>query len=196
MKVQIRCQGSHTAAIDELKIIQGDLKGLSEKSYSKLKQQILDEGFIAPFFVWDHEGELNLLDGTQRKLTLLKMREEGVEVPDRFPIVMVEADSYKQACKRILALSSQYGKMSYDGLKGFMERAEISFSEVEEEFEFDAIDFQTFSMVGDNELEEGSASVDDDPNKKFILQVTLPTEMDLRDLYDDLLSKGYIVKEL
>jgi hypothetical protein len=124
------------------------------------------------------------------------MREEGIGMPKTFPIVIVEADSYKQACKRILALSSQYGKMSHEGLKEFMNRSDISFNEIEEEFEFDAIDFQTFSMVDDSDLGEDSASIEDDPNKKFILQVTLPTEMDLRDLYDDLLSKGFMVKEL
>lgn len=30
---------------------------------------------------------------------------------------------------------------------------------------------------------------------KYILEITLPSEMELRDLYDDLISKGFIVKE-
>lgn len=159
MKVVVRCEGSNKAEIDDLKIIQVDLKQLSEKSYSKLKQQILDEGFIAPFFVWDHQGELNLLDGTQRKLTLIKMREEGIELPAEFPIVKVQADSYKQACKRILALSSQYGKLSKEGLDAFMKRADISFNEVEEEFEFDSIDFDEFR----DEFDKDSDSDEIDP---------------------------------
>lgn len=164
MKVSIRCKGSHTALLSDLKIIQGDLKQLSDKSYNKLKQQILDEGFIAPFFVWINDGELNLLDGTQRKLTLVKMSEEGIELPDQFPIVQVEADSYKQACKRILALSSQYGSMTKDGLKDFMDRAEISFEEVEEEFEFDAIDFDEFKdEFKDSESGESDPRDDETP---------------------------------
>lgn len=169
MNVQIKCHGSHTAKLDDLKIIQGDLKKLSEKSYSKLKQQILDEGFIAPFFVWDHHGELNLLDGTQMKLTLIKMQEEGIELPDEFPVVKVDADNYKQACKRILALSSQYGKISKEGLDAFMKRADISFNEVEEEFEFDAIDFDEFRDEFDKDNDAGSG--DSDPKDDEVPEV-------------------------
>lgn len=53
-------------------------------------------------------------------------------------------------------------------------------------------DFSLFTEVAD--LDDINNSTEED--SKFILQVTLKNDMDFNDLKDDLLSKGYIVKEM
>ena len=34
----------------------------------------------------------------------------------------------------------------------------------------------------------------EDMNKKFILEITFPNDMEMMDIHDDLTSRGYIVK--
>jgi hypothetical protein len=34
----------------------------------------------------------------------------------------------------------------------------------------------------------------DDMNKKFLLEITFPNDMEMMDIHDDLVSRGYIVK--
>jgi len=145
--IEIKCKGSSTAKLGEIHIIQGNLKELTDTNYLKLKDQIIKNGFIAPFFVWSKqngkEKQKDLLDGTQRKLTLLKMLEEKIPMPENFPIVDVDAPDEATAKKIILALSSQYGKMSEESLFEFAYDL-ISFEEMVGSFDFDAIDFNHF----------------------------------------------------
>ena len=63
-----------------------------------------------------------------------------------------------------------------------------------EEFDFENLGLQNFTIG--KFIEEDEEEQEADQNKKYILQVELPDELELRDLYDDLISKGYLVKEL
>jgi len=146
-EVVIKCQGNSTAKLGELNIIQGHLKELTDKNYSKLKNQILKNGFVAPFFTWSKvNGQpkaKDLLDGTQRKLTLLRMLDEKISMPEDFPIVEIDAPDEKAAKKIILALSSQYGKLSEESLFEFSHDL-LDFEELSDSFEFDAIEMEHF----------------------------------------------------
>jgi len=160
MEVKIKCDTKDMIALDLLIPFQGDLKKLSEENYEKLKQQIVDEGFIAPFLVWENEAQLYLLDGHQRFTTLNRMRDEQIfTLPEFWPIVKVQADSFKQAKKRILALSSQYGTMTMDGLTEFISDSDIDFDVVKDEFFFDAIDFSSMNNSLDD-IENNSDEID------------------------------------
>ena len=50
--ILIKCQGSSLAKLEELYLMQGDLKELPYSAYEKLKANIMDRGIIAPFFIW------------------------------------------------------------------------------------------------------------------------------------------------
>jgi len=63
--IQIKCKGADTLPIDRILEFQNDLKTLSKDNEKKLRNSILKFGFIAPFFVWDNQGEWKLLDGHQ-----------------------------------------------------------------------------------------------------------------------------------
>ena len=86
MEVKINCAIHTTAPLVTLKPIQGNLKDLTDENFERLKAEILDEGFIAPFFIWVKDGEKWLLDGHQRQRALLKMKEQGIKMPDDFPV--------------------------------------------------------------------------------------------------------------
>lgn len=148
--IKIACQGAATVPLDELLSFQGNLKDLSKENYSKLKKEILELGFSEPVSVWrektEHGFALHLLNGHQRTRTLREMRDkEGYEVP-AIPVSWVEADDLKQAKKKVLALTSQYGNMTTDGLHAFMHDAGLDFAEVDASFRFPEIDFPKFEV--------------------------------------------------
>lgn len=159
-------------ALSELKKIQGDLKELSEENYIKLKNQILEFGFIAPFFIWKLKGQSRILDGHQRLSALDYMAAEGIKLPKKFPCVEIEAKNLKQAKKMILAISSNYGTMTTLGLEGFMEGINMSLEEVADSFTFDAINFNLMADVEVLPPEQKKES-DIDPTKMH-LQHTCP----------------------
>lgn len=88
--------------------VQGNLKELESENLEKLKRSIVTLGFIAPFFVWLDDGRYNIVDGHQRKIALMSLQADGYKIP-KMPCVQLFAESYDEARKKILAISSQYG---------------------------------------------------------------------------------------
>lgn len=101
-------------AIGELVALQGELKELSEREYSKLKKSLLEEGVFVPFFAWNDDGTYYILDGHQRDRVFLN---EGWEID--VPVVWVECRDREHAKKRLLLISSQYGKITMEGWDSF-----------------------------------------------------------------------------
>ena len=116
--IEIKCKGADTLPIDRILEFQGGLKELSKENEKKLRNSILKFGFIAPLFLWDDHGEWRLLDGHQRLKTLLKMREEGYDIP-LLPVDYIEADSEEDAKRKLLHITSQYGEFTLDGFENF-----------------------------------------------------------------------------
>lgn len=201
MNVKIKCRGSSEAKLSDLKIIQGNLKDLSEVNYEKLKGEILDLGFSAPFFCWTmtkgrKRKTFDLLDGTQRLRALIKMQEEGIELPPKFPIIDVDADSYKQAKKKILAISSQYGTITQEGLIEFNKDLGLSFNDIQDSFSFDGLDFDNMDILGTAPAKEEDAPNLGGDEKQYRIEIQFPNDMEMMDIHDDLTSRGYMVKIL
>lgn len=152
MQVQIKCKGSFATSLESLEVIQSDLKELSEENYNKLKSQILELGFSAPFFVWKHDGKNKLCDGTQRSRALICMKEEGITMPEEFPCVEIEAKNLTEAKKKILAISSNYGTMTTLGLESFMQDIDMDLKEMAGSFTFDAIKFEDLAEVEEADM--------------------------------------------
>lgn len=78
-----------TFRLSELTPLQGDLKGLTNSDYEKLRNSILKYGFKYPIFVWRSTDGVNyILDGTQRTKVLKK---EAWDID--IPALTVEADN-------------------------------------------------------------------------------------------------------
>ncbi len=121
MAIEIKCSGKDYLPLGELTTFQGNLKTLSEENYKKLRKQIEQHGFIVPFFVWKSGDKNYILDGHQRETVLLRMRSEGVLIPDEYPVVFIEAENRKEAKAKLLAINSQYGTMTEEGLFDFVD---------------------------------------------------------------------------
>lgn len=142
--VEIKCKGADALFIDQLEPFQGNLKELSKANYEKLKKEILELGFSEPVSVWPYNGKFLLFNGHQRVRTLQTMKTEGFDIP-KIPVSFVDAKDVKEAKKKILALTSQYGEMTSQGLYEFMNDAELTMTDVKNSFRFPEIDFEKFN---------------------------------------------------
>lgn len=128
-KIRIACKSAASIDIDQLTEFQGELKTLTEEDFQKLRKQILELGFSASVHIWQNKGKNYILDGHQRVRTLNRMAEEGFGIP-ALPVTLVEADSYKQAKRKLLGMTSQYGQMQEKGLYDFMTDSDIGIQEL------------------------------------------------------------------
>ena len=161
--IHVRCKGSKLADLSKLKIIQGDLKELSEASYKKLRKLIETKGFTAPIFTWKN----NILDGTQRFRVLQKMIEEGWELPkNQVPVCEINAKDLNDAKEILLSFVSQFGKISDDGLYEFIQGMP--------DLDFDLLDLPDFNMeafkvgfLGDDQLlPDNNEDIDEEAMKE------------------------------
>lgn len=134
------------APISELNATQGDLKFLSKDNYDKLKRNIEKHGFDIPVTVWiDSQGEKWLLDGHQRKHVL---ETEGWNNP--IPYLVIKAPNMKTAAERLLAITSQYGTITQEGLDEYIAKFELPDMEIADLVSFDGI----FNFVIEDTKEE------------------------------------------
>lgn len=105
----------------EFEPTQGELKSLSKENFEKLKQSILKEGYFVPMFVWKNKNKLNVLDGHQRLRTLKHLKEQDGFVVPRLPYVEIAAKTMQEAKRKLLLITSAYGKIEKDGLYEFIQ---------------------------------------------------------------------------
>lgn len=137
---------------DVLKPIQGALKDLTKENFERMKGQMLDLGFSEPFTVWLRDGEYNIINGHQRALVIGELIKEGYDVP-LLPCVIIRAKDETEARKKVLALTSQYGQITDQGLYEFMSTSQIDFKYIENNFYFPEIKFRSFDETFFKELE-------------------------------------------
>jgi hypothetical protein len=143
--IRIACKGSMELELEELIPFQGNLKELSKENYNKLRKSILELGFSAPCFVWKHnrDGQWMILDSHQRVIVLTEMkRAEGYKIP-KLPCVEIEADSEHEAKKKLLAITSNYGQITGEGLYEFASLNNIDLPTIED-FRFPEINMDAW----------------------------------------------------
>jgi len=118
--IRIKCEGSATLPIDAIMDLQGNLKKRSKKNKLRLAERIFRLGFIAPFFIWDHDGEYFCLDGHGRSDVLCDIRKAGIPIPGAFPVAYIQAKDEQEAKEILLSVSSQYGDFDKDELKEWL----------------------------------------------------------------------------
>jgi len=131
--IEIKCEGAGKASLDDLIIIQGKFKTLSKTSAEKLKASILQEGFADPIRIWISGGKtkkMNIIDGAQRITVLKQMREGGYLIP-ALPVDYIKAQTKKEAIRKIVALSSQFGDISIVGLDELIKSGQVQIAEIQ-----------------------------------------------------------------
>tara|TARA_R110002126_G_C10430917_1_gene498147 strand:+ start:102 stop:860 length:759 start_codon:yes stop_codon:yes gene_type:complete len=142
--INITCEGHSKLWPSTLVPFQGNLKDLTDANFKKLRGEILRLGFSEPLSVWQHDGINYVINGHQRLRVITRMLEDGYELSEPLPVNLIHAKNKKEAKQKVLALTSQYGQMTNDGLYEFLTEAEIDFSELENNFSFPEINAKEF----------------------------------------------------
>ena len=131
----------------DLTPFQGNLKDLDDARYAKLKASILAEGFMAPVFMWQDK----ILDGHQRTTVL---NGEGWDVEGGVPVIEIQADTEADAARKLLKLTSAYGKPVAEGVFDFMQAHELDIGDLADvdlpDFDEDAL----LAMLGEGDPQE------------------------------------------
>lgn len=116
----------------DFKFIQGeDFKDLSKESKEKLRNSIINNGFIENFIVWEaKDGSVYCLDGYHRCLILKELEAEGYRVPDKFLCCYVECKDLKDAYKKVLIYSSQYAIPKAGSIKDLLDSLSIDLQDI------------------------------------------------------------------
>lgn len=141
MKIRIEKLSLENIDYRMLKPLQGNLKDLPSANYEKLKKSFTEKGLFIPMFVWKQAHEFFLLDGHGRERLFSKEKpvfvgSDGRESYD-VPCIVVDAKDLKDAKEKILLISSQFQKITQEGLDEFTFDFEDSW--VKENASFDAI---------------------------------------------------------
>ena len=172
-KIQIKCKGSKNRKLSSLKILQGELKELSEENKTKLRKRIEKFGFDAPFFIY----KSYILDGTQRLKVLQSMIEDGWELPKgEVPVVEIKATSIQDAKQRILGYVSQFGKLTSDGLSGFIEGIDMDVDLLN----LPDFDIEAFTQTPDFDPDDSEQPHLDELNPKIVQCPKCKHEFDAR----------------
>ncbi len=134
---------------------QGNLKELSKVNYEKLKKSLIEKNFISPFYVWKNQ----ILDGHHRKKAMEMLEQEGYTIPEKLPAVHLDLKDKKEAAGVLLAINSQFAKITEDGLYEFMNDFEIDISDMSD-FELGNIDMDKFG-AGYFDISQPTEAIDD-----------------------------------
>lgn len=164
-----------------MEFIQSDnFKVSTDEQYQKVVSSLVNNQFVAPFYVWqDKAGKHWCVDGKRRDTVLRRIEEEGgaevynvdtgqnqfyeISIPAELPALIIEADSQEEAAKLVLLYSSGYGEVTQQGLAEFIEQYDLNFPELK--FDINLPEFsmprfeQTFDAfgLGGNGSERGEA---------------------------------------
>lgn len=190
--IEIQCESKLNLPIGELNDFQGELKDLSVDRYLELKKSILELGFSEPVSVWNNDDKWWILNGHQRLRALRTMQAEGYEIPE-IPVSVIQAKTVKEAKKKVLAMTSQYGEMTYQGLFNFQIGADLSVQDLDM-FHFADVDLDKYKMEFFEDATDEDSSSQQSLTPEFIIVVKLSNEKQQADLYTKLSGEGYECK--
>lgn len=105
--------------------LQGNLKTITSSALNRLKRSILEQKIIRPFYAWENKKKIYILDGHHLKLALEQLAEEGTKIPDSLPAIYLDCGSLDIAKELVLLYSSQYAKVTEEGVVDFLKGVKI-----------------------------------------------------------------------
>lgn len=118
--ISVKCKTTDKILLNQITPFQGTLKKRTADDIAGLKQSLLTEGLLMPFVIWKHDDCNFLLDGHGRLLALTELAEKQNDILyTMFPCIFVTAETEDDARKALLQITSQYGKITKQGVKQF-----------------------------------------------------------------------------
>lgn len=142
------------------------LKAISEDAFIRLKNSIVENGFVQPLYIW-HDG-LNhyCLDGESRIEALRSLKQDGSPVPEELPALFIQCKDIQEAARLTLIYSAIYSRLQQKGLFDFITEFDLNFKELREtivlpDFSEDRF-IQTYDIEGILDAEEEEVFVDEE----------------------------------
>lgn len=154
-------------------IQQDDFKDHTAIDKARLKNSLLTNGFIAPFYAWEHEGVVYCLDGKHRSLNLELLILENVDVPELLDTTFLRLDNMEQAAKMVLLFSSHYAQITKNGLNGFIDLYNLNIEILLEE-----ISLPDLPLIDQEVLPIPEDLISDGRNKPSTIKITFESVED------------------
>lgn len=155
-------------------IQQDNFKEQSAIEKARLKQSLLANGFIEPFYAWEYEGKVYCLDGKHRTLSLESFITDGLEVPELLETTFLQLDSMEQAAKMVLLFNSNYAQITEHGLSNFIETYKLDI-----ELLFDEISLPELPGIAAEVLPVPEDLLSDGRNKPATMKITFESAAEL-----------------
>jgi len=198
-EIKITAEGKESLPWNELLPFQGQLKHIEKAEYEKLRKVLIEMGFSFAVHAWKHKGKYYIIDGHQRMFAVKQMVEvEGYSIKP-VPVVIVQAKTFNEAKKKVLAAASQYGKISKQALSDYAKEFDVSFDDLVSNFHFPEIDFSEMeeffsdegSIPDSDESSEATKSLKSGSDQVKQLQLFFSTVE-----YEEFLSKIESLKSI
>lgn len=139
-----------------------DFKTLPQEVKSKLKASLIANQFTQPFYVWQDPVDKTIfcLDGRHRVMILEELISEGYGPFDVLPATFIHCENKQEAAKLVLIYSSQYAKITENGLFDFLQMFELSFEELTDQVELPSINIEKFTGDIDDEFSDRNQEFD------------------------------------
>ena len=181
-EIKVNCKAADTLDIQDMTLFQGELKTRTDADYEHIKKSILEYGFCAPFFIWEHDGINSVLDGTGRYETLQRMKSDGYDVP-LLPVAYIDCKDEATAKKVLLQINSHNGTMTVDSVRDFLGDVEFNFGDITLP-DSGALDFS------DRENNENGNEESVSYSEKTEIDIECDNEVQAEALYQELSERG------
>lgn len=162
MEIQSKILKQELVNWRDLEWLQTKLKDIPEIAFSKLKESIKNNNFVAPFNVWEN-GKIWILDGHHRKKALEELEKEGYKIPSLLPANFIECKNKKEASKLVLVYSSMYANVTEKGLTDFLFESGLTIDDIKFDIDLPGVDLEQFSII--SQTEEKLNEVPETPRK-------------------------------
>lgn len=180
--MKIKCSYSELLDITDPRIIPNP-ENPNDHSQAQIDQlsKILDyQGQRKPIIISNQSGFIVTGHGTLTAVHLLNAEKIAVDFQD--------FDTPAQEYAHVVADNAI-------ALQSYLDKSKIneSITMLGPDFNLDHLGFNEFTIDVNDHIEMDEV-LKEDMNKKFIIEVTFINDMEMQDIHDDLVSRGYIVR--
>ncbi len=173
-EIRIECEGAEVVDINDVTLMQGDLKALNEDNHARLREEIIRGGFSEPLVLWKKKGTKYVIAGHQRATVLRALANEGYKIPP-IPASTVEAKDEREAREKLLGLASQYGEVDEDGLAAFLKKTKMETEEAATRFRFTEVNVELLG-IEPNDVPPPPITGEDNRTKSIIVYYETDSE--------------------
>lgn len=151
----------------------------------KIKQSILKHNYASPIHVWDDNGQLYAVDGHLRMDLLKELKGEGVNIPDKLPVVFLDLPDRETAVKYLLEVfNTKSNPINQDSLNQWMEELNVTLEELD--VSLDDLHVEIDDNIDDYADDDLSKDNESAMPKKPKIEIELETVNDLDQLKDEI----------